>query len=118
MQVTNNPLMADMQKMIAEMRAHQGVSQAPIQPSQAAVEPTANTSRADFGSMLKSAIDNVNGLQKDAQTLQNQIEMGDPNVSIAEGMIASQKASIAFEAAVQVRNKFVEAYEKIMQMPV
>ncbi|RUO39046.1 flagellar hook-basal body complex protein FliE [Aliidiomarina taiwanensis] len=117
MKVTNNPLLADMQSMIAEMRAQQGVTQIPTQPSQA-VEPTGNTSRADFGAMLKSAIDNVNDLQQHAGELRGRIEMGDPNVSIAEGMIAAQKSSIAFEAAVQVRNKVVEAYEKIMQMPV
>jgi flagellar hook-basal body complex protein FliE len=33
-------------------------------------------------------------------------------------MIASQKAGIAFEATVQVRNKLVEAYKSIMSMPV
>ncbi|HLV49197.1 MAG TPA: flagellar hook-basal body complex protein FliE [Aliidiomarina sp.] len=117
MNVTSNPLLADMQSMIADMRAQQGITQIPTQPNQQ-VEPVGNSSRADFGAMLKSAVDNVNGLQSNARDLQNRIEMGDPNVSLAEGMIAAQKSGIAFEAAVQVRNKFVEAYEKIMQMPV
>ncbi len=117
MNVTNNPLLADMQSMLADMRAQQGVTQLPSQPSQQ-VEPIGNSSRADFGAMLKTAVNNVNGLQMESRDLQSRIEMGDPNVSLAEGMIASQKAGIAFEAAVQVRNKFVEAYEKIMQMPV
>lgn len=120
MKVTSNPLLADMQSMLADMRAQQGISQIPTAANAvtATSDVVGNTSRADFGAMLKSAIDNVNHLQMDARELQNRIEMGDPNVSLAEGMIAAQKSSIAFEAAVQVRNKFVEAYEKIMQMPV
>ncbi len=44
--------------------------------------------------------------------------MGDPNVSLAEVMIARQKASIAFEATVQVRNRLIKAYEEVMSMSV
>jgi len=44
--------------------------------------------------------------------------MGDPNVSLADAMIASQKASVAFQATVQVRNKLVAAYEEVMRMSV
>lgn len=120
MQVSNNPLLADMQRMIADMQMQQGFSQIPTQQTSQAtsVEGAGSTSRSNFGQVLKTAVDNVNGLQLHANELRDRIEMGDPNVSIAEGMIATQKATIAFEAAVQVRNKFVEAYEKIMQMPV
>ncbi len=44
--------------------------------------------------------------------------MGDKSVDLAEVMIAGQKSSIAFEATVQVRNKMVDAYKTIMNMPV
>jgi flagellar hook-basal body complex protein FliE len=44
--------------------------------------------------------------------------MGDPNVSLAEVMIAKQKAGIAFEATIQVRNKLLGAYKEIMAMQV
>jgi flagellar hook-basal body complex protein FliE len=33
-------------------------------------------------------------------------------------MIASQKASVAFEATLQVRNKMVEAYQEVMRMSI
>jgi len=33
-------------------------------------------------------------------------------------MVAAQKASLATEAVIQVRNKFVQAYEEIMKMPI
>ncbi|NRA70773.1 MAG: flagellar hook-basal body complex protein FliE [Gammaproteobacteria bacterium] len=76
------------------------------------------TNGADFSSMLKMAVDNVNAIQKNSANLQTAIEMGDRSVSISEVMIASQKANVAFTATVEVRNKFVEAYKEIMNMPV
>jgi flagellar hook-basal body complex protein FliE len=33
-------------------------------------------------------------------------------------MIAAQKASVAFQAMTQVRNKLISAYEEIMKMPI
>ena len=44
--------------------------------------------------------------------------MGDQGIDLTEVMIASQKSSVAFQAAVQVRNKMVSAYESIMNMPI
>ena len=72
----------------------------------------------DFSQMLKQAIDNVNGLQKDSGELRNRFEMGDEQVSLGEVMIASNKSSLAFDATVQIRNKMVEAYKEVMSMPV
>jgi flagellar hook-basal body complex protein FliE len=77
-----------------------------------------NSSQADFADLFKTALNNVNGLQKRSSELATAVEMGDPRVSLAQAMIAGQKSSIAFEATVQVRNKLVEAYKEIMQMPV
>ena len=48
----------------------------------------------------------------------NSIESGDGGVSLVKAMIASQKASVAFDAAVQVRNRVVSAYQDIMNMPI
>lgn len=77
-----------------------------------------NSSQSDFSALLKSALDNVNGLQKTTSELQRAVELGDPKVSLAQAMIASNKSSVAFEATVQVRNKLVEAYKEVMSMPV
>ena len=77
-----------------------------------------NASSANFSELLKQAVDNVNDLQSRSGELKTAVEMGDRNVSLAEAMVASQKAGIAFEATVQVRNKLVEAYKSIMSMPV
>jgi flagellar hook-basal body complex protein FliE len=77
-----------------------------------------NSTQSDFSSMLTNALSQVNNLAQDTGRLRTAVEMGDPGVSLAQAMIASQKSSIAFEATVQVRNKLVEAYKEIMSMPV
>jgi flagellar hook-basal body complex protein FliE len=39
-------------------------------------------------------------------------------VSLAEVMVASQKASLQFQAMTEVRNKLLTAYQEIMSMQV
>ncbi|MCV5230713.1 flagellar hook-basal body complex protein FliE, partial [Escherichia coli] len=45
-------------------------------------------------------------------------DRGDADVSLSDVMIARNKSSVAFEATVQIRNKLVEAYKDLMNMPV
>ena len=80
--------------------------------------PTNNQVQQDFSTLLKSALENVNTLQDQTNDLRTRFDMGDKSVSLSDVMIAGQKSSIAFEATVQVRNKVVEAYKTIMNMPV
>lgn len=110
MKIQPNSLYQEMQSLAQEVSARN-----PLKP---AVNPVNSTSSAQFGELLSNAIDNVNGLQQDAKSKITAVEMGDRRVSLAEAMIASQKSSVAFEATVQVRNKLVEAYKDIMNMPV
>ncbi|MEP1213812.1 MAG: flagellar hook-basal body complex protein FliE [Marinobacter sp.] len=71
-----------------------------------------------FSDMLSHAVGSVNELQQSSSDLKTAYDMGDPNVDITRVMIASEKASISFEALTQVRNRVVKAYEDIMNMPV
>lgn len=82
------------------------------------VEISGNTSASNFADMLGKALDNVNGMQMDAKDKTMAFEMGDKNLSLADVMVAKEKAGIAFEATIQVRNKLLEAYKTIMNMPV
>jgi len=72
----------------------------------------------DFSSLLKQSVDKVNELQKQSGGLSKAFELGDTNVSLAEVMIAKQKAGVAFQSVLQVRNKLVEAYKQVMSMQV
>ncbi len=71
-----------------------------------------------FADALSSALHEVSGAQQQANELQHQFQLENPNVGIEDTMIAMNKATISFQAAVQVRNKLVTAYEQIMQMQV
>lgn len=72
----------------------------------------------NFQTMFKTAIDNVNDKQKIASDLATRFEQGDPRIDLPEVMIAMQKSSVSFQAMTQVRNKLIEAYKDIMNMPV
>lgn len=71
-----------------------------------------------FSDMFKNAINQVNAKQMESSSLQTRFTKGDPMVDLPEVMIAAQKSSVAFQAMTQVRNKLVEAYKDIMNMPV
>jgi len=113
MDIKSNSLFAQMQSMSLEAmnQNSQAIS------SDSAVQATQKPG-SDFGNLLKDAVNSVNSLQKETGEQRKAFEMGDPNVTLAQTMITASKSSIAFDATVQVRNKFVEAYKEIMNMPV
>jgi flagellar hook-basal body complex protein FliE len=71
-----------------------------------------------FGDFLKNAISSVDGHQQNSETLKTKFELGDPDISLAQVMVAGQKADISFQGMIQVRNKVVKAYQEIMNMPI
>lgn len=82
-----------------------------------AVSQTAVTESA-FSKTLNQAISQVNELQNDSTSLKTSFELGDPSVKLHDVMISSQKAKIAFTALTEVRNKFISAYQEIMNLQV
>jgi len=88
-----------------------------IEASSKPVEKTIQSDQSDFSMLLKQSIDSVNETQKNSGKLAKSFEMGEADVSLAEVMIASQKASVSFQAMLQVRNKLVDAYKDVMNMP-
>ena len=78
----------------------------------------AQPGKVDFSNVLKSSLDGVAQAQAKSEALQKAFVLGDDRVSLSDTMIAMQKASINFQATVQVRNKFVQAYNDIMNMQV
>lgn len=73
---------------------------------------------ADFGALLKQSIDQVNEIQQEASAMRQAFERGEGDLDLAQVMIAAQKSSLSFEAMVQVRNKLIEAYKDVMNMPI
>lgn len=68
-----------------------------------------------FGSILSEALGNVNEMQVEADKMTQQYLTGE-NTDIAAVLLATEKANLAFQLTVQVRNKIVEAYREISNM--
>lgn len=84
-------------------------------------KPTANAAgvpQADFGQLLKSAVDQVNSVQKTASQLSQEFVRGNQDVELHDVMISLQKANVSFQSMIQVRNRLVTAYQEIMSMQV
>jgi len=71
-----------------------------------------------FANVLKQGLDRVNEVQNRASDLATKFERGVPGVELSQVMLESQKASVAFRATVEVRNRLVGAYQEIMNMPI
>ncbi len=67
---------------------------------------------SDFISSLDSALKSVSRNQQTSSELQRQFQLENPNVSLEQTMIAMNQSSLSFQAAVQVRNRLVQAYEQ------
>jgi flagellar hook-basal body complex protein FliE len=105
----------DTSQLLIQMRAAAAQAQS---PSQAGNGVNAAEGSANFSSLLSQSIDKVNTMQQQSGELTRAFEMGSADVTLPEVMIAKNKAGLAFEGMVQVRNKMVEAYQEIMRMQV
>jgi len=73
--------------------------------------------KVSFSDFLSSAISDVNNLQIQSEQLNEAFAMG-KNDNIHQVMIAAEKADMALQLTVQIRNKVLEAYQEIIRMPV
>ena len=104
---------------MSDINVNQVLAQMRTMSIEAGSKPAeADNAGSDFAAMLKQSIDSVNQTQKTSNELATAFESGQADVSLAEVMIASQKASVSFQAMLQVRNKLVDAYKDVMSMPI
>lgn len=104
----------DTNQLLMQLRAAAAQAKAPS----TATEQAQPAGDANFSSLLAQSINKVNEMQQSAGNITRAFEMGDPNVTLPEVMIAKSKAGLAFEGMVQVRNKMIDAYQEIMRMQV
>src|SRR5688500_8190775 len=71
-----------------------------------------------FANVMKQGLDQVNHTQQRASEIATQFERGVPGVELPQVMLEMQKASVSFRAVTEVRNKLVDAYQTIMNMPI
>ena len=102
---------------MSDMNINQVLAQMRAMSLEAGSQVQETGSNTDFSVLLKQSIDSVNETQQAAGKIAEAFETGAADVSLAEVMVASQKASVSFQAMLQVRNKLVEAYQDVMNMP-
>jgi flagellar hook-basal body complex protein FliE len=73
------------------------------------------TAPGPFSDLLSDAIGQVNQLEDQARAAVGGLMSGS-GVDVHQAMIATQKASMAFELALAVRNKAVQAYQQVIGM--
>jgi flagellar hook-basal body complex protein FliE len=71
-----------------------------------------------FADVLKNGVAQVNQTQLHAGDLATSFERGVPGVELSDVMLEMQKANVSFRALTEVRNRFVSAYQEIMNMPI
>ncbi|ABD81449.1 flagellar hook-basal body complex protein FliE [Saccharophagus degradans] len=116
----------DINRVLMEIRSFKAQNQAMnsvqgVGNSLEGVNNTRGTQQVNgprFGELLEQAVSKVNEVQQASGAMSQAYIQGDSNVGITDVMIASQKAGVAFDAMVQVRNKLVEAYKDVMNMPI
>lgn len=94
-----------------------------IQPIHQGLLVSSNSLQADkaestsFKDILMSALQNVSHLEKESDAITNDFIAGKTD-SIHSVLIAAEKASIALDMVIAVRDKILDAYSEIMRMQV
>jgi flagellar hook-basal body complex protein FliE len=89
----------------------------PLAPAASAASTTAAAApAAGFGESLHKLLTSVEESAGDANDAV--AGMIDGSKDVHHAMIALQKAEMALQLTVQLRNKFVQAYQDVMRMPV
>lgn len=76
---------------------------------------TSNASPQGFSDALLKALQNVNQLQLKADESTEKLVLGEIG-DIHQVMLDTEKAKLALQLTVQMRNKLVEAYQEVSRM--
>lgn len=101
------------QQLLNQMEQVKGLMQAPI------IQPAAlfgQIPEGGIGVAFDQAMRAVDAQQHVASNAMAAVDSGQSD-NLAGAMIESQKASVAFSALLQVRNKLTTAFDDVMRMP-
>jgi flagellar hook-basal body complex protein FliE len=79
--------------------------------------PEAAGGEKSFGQIFADALGEVNNLQINAEQASVNLAAGKIQ-DVSEVVIATEKATVALQLTMQVRNRVVEAYQEMMRMQV
>ncbi|HEY0861060.1 MAG TPA: flagellar hook-basal body complex protein FliE [Pseudoxanthomonas sp.] len=116
--------MSDVTSILSQIRSYQHqMGTRALEPNPGAFVPNRvgleqpGVKAPSFGETLQNALEGVNSAQKNAGALAQAFELGDPRADLARVMVAGQQSQVAFRATVEVRNRLVQAYQDVMNMP-
>jgi flagellar hook-basal body complex protein FliE len=116
MNASISPLSSTLQQM--QTMATQAAAGAGNVASGSVVPESGAASAGSFADALKSSLDSISASQARAGNESQAFEVGAPNVSLNDVMVDGQKANVAFQFGLQVRNRLVSAYTDIMNIAV
>lgn len=99
--------------VVSQMQSVSGIS-----PVNSMVNPLEAVGEDGFASFLTAAITKISDTQNAARAQTEAFERGEPGLELSDIMVDLQKSSIGLQLGVQVRNRVVQAYQEIMNMPV
>ncbi len=107
---------ANIESMLSQIRKYQAQIGGTSDTANTIAGGLNQVEKPGFGQAVKDALDAVNQTQVNASGKAEAYERG-AEIPLAEVVVGMQKASLAFEATLQVRNKVLKAYEDILNMP-
>ena len=123
MSVVNTHYQSQVADLLSQIRAHQGepANRADMINSDIGgvgqTDAVREPSNGNFATYMRDAVQDVNDAQQSSADMKNAYERGE-DIPLTDVVLSMQKASIGFEATLQVRNKLLKAYEDIRNMPV
>lgn len=102
-------VLAQMRQMAKAAGTNEVIGQTPTASSEV-------TLSGGFSGALQKSLNAISETQNKAYTQAQDFELGKPGVALNDVMVDLQKANISFQMGVQVRNKFVAAYQEVMNM--
>ena len=119
--ISMNSMLSDLTRLAAQAQAQAPKAPVNVQdkmPSPSVAKTSGPDQEMSFGSLFTKAINEVNNAQMNSAKLKKAFEAGMPGVDLPQVMVASQKASVAFEAMLEVRKHLLKAYQDVMSMQV
>ena len=89
----------------------------PLNLPQQKVGSVTSVSENSFADILMDKIQTADALQKKANSLTEKMLAGE-DIDLHEVMIATEKAEVAMQLTLQIRNKLLEAYQELTRMQI
>ncbi len=118
-QIDTQSLMLQMRSLAAQAQSKpvDSLTEVPSVGQKETGQETGQEMADGFADLLAKSVEAVSAEQHKAGDMKKSFEQGDPDMELSEVMLQAQKASLSFQAMTQIRNKLVEAYKTVINMP-